>query len=315
LAPTQTIWKRQQVCFRYSIGDLCLFRTTFAGLVYRCPFDAASRPGLDWRELPRHLSGGADCVVLRDLRANRPPPGLRTFENGLLYVLPHSPDYFIDLLGTFEDYLRSFSPKSRQTVVRKVRRFARAGGGQADFRVYASPSELGRFHGLARSVAVKTYQERLFQGGLPDTAEFRAEMLELAAANQVRGFLLFQAGRPVAYLYVPIVERVGECAHLGYDPAAAEHSPGTVLLYLAIRHLFAERICTHLELGYGENQYKRVFCTGQCLRTDVYFFRPSAANWVALAGHAAAGALTRAGARALSRVGLRRRIKRLLRSP
>jgi CelD/BcsL family acetyltransferase involved in cellulose biosynthesis len=206
------------------------------------------------------------------------------------------------------------SSKTRSTLKRKVRKFAELSKDHIDFRVYSSSSRMRQYHKLARSIACRTYQEKLFQGALPETEEFCSEMQRLASEDRVRGFLLFLEERPVAYLYIPLVKGVGEYAFLGYDPDLAEHSPGTVLLYLAIQHLFGERKLKYFNFGYGANQTKEVFSSDHFLRADVYLFRKSFRNWIALYGHTWMNGLSEFSGRVLDRLGLRRVVKRWLRS-
>ena len=76
-------------------------------------------------------------------------------------------------------------------------------GGELRWLIYKTPDDMVTFHKQARAIARKTYQERLFDSGLPDTVAFRDQMSELARRDLVRGFLLFHGENPVAYLYTP----------------------------------------------------------------------------------------------------------------
>lgn len=307
-------WTVKPIQLRYSISDLCLFRVTLLGEVYRCPFDpfAAEVPGI--KDLPLRLTEKVEFVAFTDLRIEQPLPRVRTLPGGFLYCLNQTQNYFIDLQGSFENYLRSLSSKTRSTLKRKVRRFTELSGGQIDFRIYISPTQMHQYYDLARRVARMTYQEKLFDGALPDTQEFCQEIQRLASDDRVRGFLLFLDEQPVAYLYVPLLEGVAQYAFLGYNPNFAEHSPGTVLLYMVMQYFFAERNVRYFDFGYGMNQTKVVFSTGQFLRADVYFFRKSFTNLLVLYGHTWMDWFSEFCGRVLDRFGLRRVIKRWLRS-
>jgi CelD/BcsL family acetyltransferase involved in cellulose biosynthesis len=179
--------------------------------------------------------------------------------------------------------------------------------------MYGTPDELLEYHKLARQVSSKTYQERLFDSGLPDTESFIAEMVALAERDLVRGFLLFHGDRPVAYLYTPAPDGflIHEC--LGYDPAYAEHSPGSVLQYLAIQHLHAEGRFPIYYWGTGHSQTKEIFATNKMLGADIYYFRPTARNRMAVYGHHGMDRFASRAGQTLDRLHLKQRVRRWLR--
>lgn len=178
----------------------------------------------------------------------------------------------------FDTYLAGFSAKSRSTCRRKLKRLAERSGGALDVRTYASEDELAAFHAMARAVSALTYQERLLDAGLPDGPEAMAEMRRLARAGRARGWLLFVDDRPVAYLYAPAEGAALLYAYLGYDPAFAEFSPGTVLQLEAMRLLMAEGRFRLFDFTEGEGQHKRLFATGGIDCVDLLLLRPTLSN-------------------------------------
>lgn len=187
-------------------------------------------------------------------------------------------------LGTdFDAYLAGFSAKSRSTLRRKLRRFAELSGGTIDLRGYRSPAEIEEFHALARDLSRKTYQERLLDAGLPEGEEALAAMRALAARDAVRAWLLFLEDKPVAYLYAPAEGSTLIYAHLGYDPAVASHSPGTVLQLEAMRELIAEGRFRRFDFTEGDGQHKRQFATGAVECVDLLLLKPSLSNRMLLA--------------------------------
>ncbi|WP_299326637.1 GNAT family N-acetyltransferase [Parasphingopyxis sp.] len=185
---------------------------------------------------------------------------------------------YADLSGSFDDYLATFSGKSRSTLRRKVRKFAKLFGGTLDFRTYRTPDEMVEFHDLARRLSAKTYQEKLLDYGLPEDAEFVADMNRAAARDQVRGWLLFAEGKPVSYLYAPAGGDTLIYAYLGYDPAWSRHSPGTVLLMEALRQIIEESRFRRFDFTEGDGQQKRRFATGKLDCADLLLLRRTPAN-------------------------------------
>ena len=189
---------------------------------------------------------------------------------------------YADLAHGFEAYLAGFSAKSRSTLLRKCRKFAERSGGSIDIRAYCTPVEIETFHALARTVSARSYQERLMDAGLPDSREAIAAMLAAAAADAVRGWLLFLDGKPVSYLYMPADGDTLIYAYLGFDPDHGDLSPGTVLQAEAMRLLMAEGRFARLDFTEGEGQHKRLFATGGIDCVDLLLLRPTLSNEAAI---------------------------------
>jgi len=186
--------------------------------------------------------------------------------------------YFTDLSGSYEDYLASLSSSARQGVKRKAKKVAQASGGTLDVRRFRTAAELQAFHGIARGIAVNTYQEKLMGEGLPDTPEFVRTMVEMAAANEVRAWLLHIGGKPAAYLYCPAVGETLIYEYVGHDTAFNDLSPGAVLQMEAFQDLFEERRFARFDFTEGEGQHKRQFSTDGVACLDLLLLRPSIAN-------------------------------------
>jgi CelD/BcsL family acetyltransferase involved in cellulose biosynthesis len=167
---------------------------------------------------------------------------------------------------------------------------------------------------MARTVSRKTYQEKLLDVGLPEGADFEAEIRARAEQGNVRGYLLFHRGAPVAYLYSPIVDGVVQYQYLGFDPAFREHSPGTVLQYHVLERLFSEGELRMFDFLEGEGQHKKLFATRTTRCADVYYYRRSPKHRLLIGLHANLDAASMHIGTLLDRYHLKSRIKRLLRS-
>lgn len=219
-------------------------------------------------EADGYLVTGLPAGRLADVRAGA--PGLRAF------VRQRYPRSYASLDTSFEDYLAGFSAKSRSTLKRKVRRFAEADGGKLDLRACHRPSDVAEFHRHARAVSARTYQEQKLGTGLPEDS--MVEMQALAAQDAMRAWLLFLRGEPVSYLYAPAEGATLIYAHLGYDPAHAALSPGTVLKLEAMRELMGEGRFARFDFTEGDGQHKRLFGTGAVDCVDLLLLRRTSAN-------------------------------------
>lgn len=229
-------------------------------------------------------------------------------------VLREYPRHLVDMTTTYDDYLAKFSGKTRSTLKRKLRKFQDLSGGTIDWREYRTPEELAQFLPVAIELSAKTYQERLLDAGLPTSPAFREKVLDRAAKGQVRAYLLFLDKKPVSYLYLPLEGDRAIYAYLGYDPACAEHSPGTVLHLLASERLFADPAVATFDFTEGAGQHKQMFATHSKQSVDVVLLRATASMRALTGAHAAFTRSEAWLARMLEAVGLKRRLKRLLRA-
>lgn len=298
----------------------------------------AQRVGIDFTlgsrrllSVPRQLATWS--FALEDVLASalpRPPApgpdGLRILSAPtarLEAIIAHCPgfvaggrqDYrrhYIDMTGSFDEYLARFSGKTRSTLRRKARKLAEECSGTT-ITEHRSPAEIEAFLAAALPLSARTYQARLLDAGLPDTPEARAAMLEAAEADRMRAFLLHAGGQPIAYLSLPVAGSTLVYAHLGFDPAFARLSPGTVLQMEALERLFAEGRYRWFDFTEGEGAHKAMFGTHSAACSSLVLLRPTLANRALLASRGAFDAgvaqaktlATRSGALAQIRARLR----------
>lgn len=130
----------------------------------------------------------------------------------------------------------------------------------------------------------------------------------------MRAFLLHAGGAPVAYLSLPVSGQTLVYAHLGYDPALARLSPGTVLQMEALERLFAESRFRFFDFTEGEGAHKAMFGTHGADCASLVLLQPTLANRTLLGARDAFDAGV-AGAKALAaRSGALGRIRSLLRA-
>lgn len=185
--------------------------------------------------------------------------------------------HYIDMGQSFDAYLAQFSGKTRSTLRRKARKLAGEAGGYT-VTEHRTPAEVEAFLAAALPLSAKTYQARLLDSGLPDSPAARRAMLEAAEADRMRAFLLHAGGAPVAYLSLPVAGATLVYAHLGYDPAFAHLSVGTVLQMDALERLFAERRYRWFDFTEGDGAHKAMFGTHSAACSSLMLLEPSLAN-------------------------------------
>jgi CelD/BcsL family acetyltransferase involved in cellulose biosynthesis len=275
-------------------------------------FDPAKPPVANVDPPAAEVPAGFDVMIHRHQILESPIPVIRRFPTLISYAPRQLLHFYTDLRGGSDCAFKQMSSKSRSTITRKVRSYREFSGGDIRWTIYKTPDELQTFTRLALSVARKTYQERLFGAGLPDTKEFHRDMMELARRDSVRAFLLFHGDKPIAYLYLPALDDILIYDYLGYDPEYIEHSPGTVLQYLALESLYAEQRFRLYYWGFGYSQTKKIFSSGHVLAADVYYFKPTLRNSFALHLHYRMDRFSEAVGQRLERLKLKETLKRWL---
>jgi hypothetical protein len=305
-------WEFRPVLFKYQLSDWTLASCSLPLQVTSIPFGECELSQLpDVPALP--LEPGSQGFSVRSLPLSSPQPVFRSIGNYLCYVQQTYDRFYIDLSIGFEAYKQKFSSKSRSTILRKVKNYRQHCGGDIEWKVYATLEEIEAFFHLARRVSAKTYQERLLDAGLPDTAAYLGEMKELAVRNEARGFILFDKAEPVSYLYCPVRDGALVYAYLGYDPAYIKLSVGTVLHWLALENLFAERHFKFFDFTEGQSEHKRLFATHSISCANVVFLLRSIRNWLVVLSHYGFGRLSTGLGALLDRWGLKARVRRIMR--
>ncbi len=301
------------VSLAFRIGEFTLFERPLQGLADRRHFSRQE----EVKGLPAIPAGPAaskfyffPCYPV----AERPPVVVR--KGGWLYYTPYAfRNYFVDLkqVGSFEQYLQTFSAKSRSTLKRKVKKFAEAGTGQIDWRLMRTPEEMAEFMRWALPLSSRTYQDRLLGSGLPQSDAFAKELREQAASGNVHASLLFLNGAPVAYVLCFFRGGVATYDFVGYDPDAQSLSPGTVLQYLILDEMFASGAVDIFDFTEGEGAQKQFFATGHRLCAKTYLLRASPVNLATIRLHQFLDVFSAGAGRLLDRWQLKSRAKKLLR--
>jgi hypothetical protein len=266
----------------------------------------------DMPEPPAELDG-VDGYVVWSQPLNTRLPILSLRRRAVVYVPQQYRRFSIQLSGNFEQYMATFSGRTRSGIRRKLRRFAEASGGGINWRAYRTPTQISLFFPLARKVSSKTYQERLLKIGFPAGPEFLASVLTLSKNDRVRAYILFLNNNPVSYLYCRVKDKIVTYDYHGYDPAYGKLSPGTVLQILALQDLFAEQRFTTFDFTEGEGPHKERFSTGHRLCADVYVIRRRAVPISLVMFHHAVNAASASAGILLGQMKLKSPLKRLLR--
>jgi hypothetical protein len=241
-------------------------------------------PRLDDSIIPLdELGKNVDVFVLRPQPIEVPIPVMTVLPKAVRYAPTQYLRSYADLSGTFEDYLKKFSPKTRKGVQRSIRQYNEYVGDEHPVRRFEGEAGIVEFHRLAREVAKTTYHEKLVGGGLPPGEDYLIQMRRLAVEGRARGYALMHGKRPVSYVYLVSHSGVVHLESTGYDPDYADFSPGRYLLYTAHHDLFEEKKYRLFDYGEQEGPHKQLFGTHHVLVAHVFYFmrRPKSLSVVA----------------------------------
>ncbi len=249
---------------------------------------------------------------LRRTAVHRFPRGLSRQGDWLCYSPRQERLYVVDIVGSFDDYLKRRSAKSRQNLKRAVKRFL--DGNPNALQLVTSPDEMPAFHREAVAISHQTYQTQLLGAGLPDTAAFLQSMQDKAARGEARGYLLRDQGLAVAFAWCAARGPTLVYEVIGYRPEQAERSPGTVLLYLILEDLFTQGRYPVLDFGPGHAFYKEAFATRHTDFADAYLLRAGWGHLWRLWLHRQVDGFSEAVGAWLERHGWKRRIRQAMRA-
>ncbi|MBI4510669.1 MAG: GNAT family N-acetyltransferase [Deltaproteobacteria bacterium] len=302
-------WRIEEVRIPFQLGGRSVFRATRPLLVNGTHFTKITGDAeqIDVPELP----SGVEGALFKSHPLDGALPRVSVTKGFLRYVPGPLMRCTVDLRRDFETYLGKFAHKRRNALRRSVRRFQEHCRGA--FRAYREPEDIAEFYRLARMVSVKTHQEKHLGMGLPDTVQFRDEMLARAAEDKARGYLLFSGPEPRAYLYFTVDDGIVMYRFTGYDPALADWSPGTVLHLLALESLFSDGTHRMLDFALGDGPHKTLLATDQVRCADIFFLRRNASNLSLVLTHAGVSAFSRAAGHVLDQLGAKETVHSLMR--
>lgn len=307
------LWQTRDAPLKFGVGDWVAFSVPLRLHARSVRLSERLTPVADPGPPGAPQLGETSGYMLRAMPVATALPVLKKSNDFLRYVTLQYVHCFIDLSIGQQAYRDKFSAKTRATIMRKLRKYQEHCGGTLAWHTYRTADAMPEFHRLARQVAAKTYQERLLEAGIPADPSFVREMIDLAAKDQARGWILFDGERPVSYLYCPALDGVLTYAYLGYDPDYMKLSVGTVLQWLAVEQLLEERRFDFFDFTEGESEHKRLFATHELRCANMLFLRHSLSLAILVRLHVTIDQISAAAGRLAERWGVKSRLRRMIR--
>lgn len=307
-------WEQATVSLTFRLGEITLLSLPFSGLSNREHFTAVSSLS-HLPTPPPHLSADVNFLFYPTYPVVSPPRPIAYSDQWLLYTPYTFTNSYVDFqrLGCFDNYLSTLSAKSRSTLQRKVRKLADANGGQVHWRQFTRSDEMDEFFSLARRVSALTYQERLLGSGLPTSTDFAIRAKERAANHGAYGYILFLHEKAIAYVFCFCTDGIVTYDYVGYDPAVARLSAGSVLQYLILQALFEQTGIRVFDFTEGEGAHKTLFSTDARLCAKTYCFKRTLRTLFLVYLHYSLNRFVAGIGRQLDKLGLKTRIRNLIR--
>jgi hypothetical protein len=172
---------------------------------------------------------------------------------------PPQPHWWIDFPVDAEAYWNKFSPKTRNTLRRNVRKFP------SELMCYTAEADVPRFLEAAHQVSKNTWQAKRLGLRIRNTPEERSFLEILAALGTWRSYILEYDHQPVAFIWGLQWKGCYVYEEVGFDANYAGHSPGTVLLTKVVDDLLARDPPRCLDFGGGDAEYKQKFGNRQTM--------------------------------------------------
>lgn len=222
------------------------------------------------------------------------------------------PHLLIRLNGTFDSYIQGFSAKTRNTFHRKIKRLRQEGNIQV-IRV-TEASQLDEYLSTAAEISRKTWQFKRLGWGIGGTDQelVRGKLGFLAQRGWLRAYLLKCGDKACAFITGWQYGSRFYHAGLGFDPAWSNYSVGTVLQWLVLEDLYKTNTPELYDFGTSA-EYKKHFSTESYQEAVVWLFRRRPYPLLADGLHRVFDTASSTTASVLSRLGLKAKIKHMLR--
>jgi hypothetical protein len=221
---------------------------------------------------------------------------------------------FIDMPGTYADYIAKLGSRSRQSVLYSQRRLTKDMNGDLQCRCFESEADVAQFVADAQTVSRKTYQWNLLGLGLRDAEGLAASLRHAARTSTFRCFILYCAGKPAAFM---LGQQHPGCYYyddVGFDPDFTKHSVGSVLQIMVLEQLLGRPDRPRyfdFSTGYGE--HKGRFGNLSRSEADLLVMPATVGNRLLLGAYGANERFGELAVRALDRAGVKDKLKKLIR--
>lgn len=175
--------------------------------------------------------------------------------------------------GNMGSVYQSLSPKTRNTLRRKIRKLQKQFAGQIKVVTYRDENECEQAISAASSISEHTYHAGL-GAGLVDDPQTREMMKTASRQGWLRMSILYIKDEPCSFQLGLHYGKNYFLEQLGFNPAWKQWNVGTYLFHMVLEELCLDPRVEELNFGFGDAQYKRIYGTEHWDEASVYIFAP-----------------------------------------
>jgi Acetyltransferase (GNAT) domain len=220
------------------------------------------------------------------------------------------PHPLIRMTGTYDEYLRKFSSKSRNNLSRQLRKLREKG--EVKLVRVIEESDVDSFVEAAAEISRKTYQFRVLGIGIRHSDQLKEWLRWAARQGWLRSYMLKCGGAPCAFQVSYQYHRTFLGIDVGFDPAWSKLGVGIIQQLLALEDLFKNNKPDTCDFG-GYADYKQFLANDAHSDALVWLFRSRPYPFLALNTFRLFSVTSKTGAAILSRLDLKSKVKGLLR--
>jgi len=182
---------------------------------------------------------------------------------------------WLELPGTFAEFLQNLSRKNRHELRRHEKRVAEDYPKQTHIHCYRNEEEVSQLAKEVEKISAKTYQ-RALGVGFQLNPEVMESLRISAHKGGMRGCVLYLGDQPSAFFIGKQYKDTFHGNFMGFDPQFAKYSPGLLVLLHSIEECFETSTrASRFDLGWGDRQYKRVLCNHSRQDGPMYLYSRS----------------------------------------
>ena len=194
--------------------------------------------------------------------------------------------HWITLAGSFDQYLKGMSSKSRKNLRRIAEGLGSDSAENPRIRRIDTETQVDEFLDRALIVSRNSWQHRILGPRIRKDPEEVHRMRHLARLGILRSYLLESGDQPCAFIVGYQFRGIFHYAEIGFDQAFARLSPGSILLYQAIKDLHDVNPPKIVNFGMGDATYKSRFGNTSCEDATMLVLRRTPRLRLAIAAHA-----------------------------
>jgi CelD/BcsL family acetyltransferase involved in cellulose biosynthesis len=213
----------------------------------------------------------------------------QTLKKEFIVYQPTEPDIctLIEMPSSFEEYLATFSKKTRHNFRTQVNRLRKLGNGRLDLVRIEHEEQVKEFLDTASSINLRSTTYRKTGWAIPNSPEECNKYIQLCQAGVLRSYLLRCGSEVCAFARGFQYGDTFQYQRTGFDDRFSKYSPGAVMLYLFLEDLFGHRPPKRVNFSVSADYwYKKFFGNKFVCGNGIIVLQKTPRNYMRIRLHA-----------------------------